>query len=108
MLTGDGPVVIDWTRAAVGPAGADVATTWLLMGAAEVPGSRLDRAKVAAFRRLFLRAFLAKTDRSAAAGQLAAVRDLRRGDVRLVPSEIEAMSRIVERHGRVDPRQWGR
>jgi aminoglycoside phosphotransferase (APT) family kinase protein len=31
MLTADGPMVIDWTNAAVGPAAADVLNTWMVM-----------------------------------------------------------------------------
>jgi aminoglycoside phosphotransferase (APT) family kinase protein len=36
MLTDRGPVVIDWSNVAAGPAGADVAMAWLLMQTSEV------------------------------------------------------------------------
>jgi aminoglycoside phosphotransferase (APT) family kinase protein len=39
MLTGGGPVVIDWTNARVGPAGADVAMAYLIMGSATTSSS---------------------------------------------------------------------
>jgi aminoglycoside phosphotransferase (APT) family kinase protein len=36
MLTSGGPVVIDWTNAAAGPAGTDVAMAWLIMSSSEI------------------------------------------------------------------------
>ncbi len=36
MLTAGGPVVIDWTNGAAGPAGADVAMAYLIMASSEV------------------------------------------------------------------------
>jgi aminoglycoside phosphotransferase (APT) family kinase protein len=98
MLTADGPVVIDWTNAARGPAGADLAVTWLLTAAADAPGSVVERAAVTAFRQAFLRLFLARVDRSEAAAALPAVLDRRRRDPNLSPGELEAMARIVERN----------
>jgi aminoglycoside phosphotransferase (APT) family kinase protein len=38
MLTSRGPVVIDWTNAAAGPAGADVAMAYLIMASSETDG----------------------------------------------------------------------
>ena len=40
LLGPDGPVLIDWTNARRGPAGADAATTHLLMAGVEVHGPR--------------------------------------------------------------------
>ena len=45
MLTPDGPLVIDWTNAAKGPPGADLAVMWLLTAAAEAPGSAWERGR---------------------------------------------------------------
>jgi aminoglycoside phosphotransferase (APT) family kinase protein len=98
MLTSDGPIVIDWTNAARGPAGADLAVTWLLMAAAEAPGSAAERMAVAAFRRAYVRFFLAQVDRAEAAAALPAVLEHRRHDQNMSPSELEAMARIVERN----------
>ncbi len=60
LLSPSGPVIIDWTNAARGPAAADVADAWLVISAAGVPGSRSRAALVAAaqgtFARLFRRA----------------------------------------------------
>lgn len=60
LLTRSGPVVIDWTNAARGPAEVDVADAWLVMSAGSMPGGRLQAAVVGAaqgtFARLFRRA----------------------------------------------------
>jgi aminoglycoside phosphotransferase (APT) family kinase protein len=60
LLTPTGPVIIDWTSAARGPAELDVADTWLITTAARLPGPAWRAAPVAAaqgaFARLFRRA----------------------------------------------------
>ncbi len=60
LLGPAGPVVIDWTNAARGPAAVDVADAWLVISAARPPGTRMQSAIVAAaqgtFARLFRRA----------------------------------------------------
>jgi aminoglycoside phosphotransferase (APT) family kinase protein len=100
LLTADGPVVIDWTNASVGPAGADVAVTWLLIGAAQPPTGRIERLLVTALRKLFVRAFLGATDRDAAAGCLSVALEHRCRDANLSREELAAMDRLVARQGR--------
>jgi aminoglycoside phosphotransferase (APT) family kinase protein len=60
ILTADGPMIIDWEGAARGPAIADVAMTWVIVGFSDVPGPRLEafvaRTVQAAFTRAFVRA----------------------------------------------------
>lgn len=60
LLGAGGPVVIDWTNAARGPAELDVADAWLVISTGSVPGSRLQAPVVGAaqgtFARLFRRA----------------------------------------------------
>jgi aminoglycoside phosphotransferase (APT) family kinase protein len=97
MLGPDGPVVIDWSNAAVGPGAADVAEAWLLMGAAGVPGSAIDRVTTAVFRPLLVRAFLASTDRDAAAQWLPAALARRRRDPNMSAAELAAMTKLVDR-----------
>ncbi len=98
MLTASGPVVIDWSNAASGPAGADLAGTWLLLGAGDPGGSVFDRAVTAAGRQLYLRCFLAEVDRPAAQRHLRATLDLRRGDPNMSPAELDTMARIIEKN----------
>jgi aminoglycoside phosphotransferase (APT) family kinase protein len=59
MLTSRGPVVIDWTNARAGAAGADVAMAFLLMASSEVDGLPLPvRPVLSAVRSELLRFFL--------------------------------------------------
>lgn len=60
MLTPSGPVVIDWTNAAAGPAGADVAMTWVILASSDADGlPRLLGPVIGRSRRVFLRQFRA-------------------------------------------------
>jgi Ser/Thr protein kinase RdoA (MazF antagonist) len=64
MLTPRGPVVIDWSNAGMGPRGADVATTWVLLTIGEADDIPVVlRPFVGAIRRRLLRRFLAGVDR---------------------------------------------
>lgn len=59
MLTSRGPVVIDWSNRAVGPAGADVAIGYLIMACSEVDDvPLLIRPIVSSVRATFVRHFL--------------------------------------------------
>jgi len=100
LLTTEGPVVIDWTNASVGPAGADLAVTWLLLAAANPPTSAVERLAVLGLRRCFVAAFLRAADRDAAARCLAVALEHRRRDPNLSAGELASMSRVVDRHGR--------
>jgi hypothetical protein len=57
ILTADGPRIIDWEGAARGPAVADVAMTWVIVGFSDVAG--LTSAGVRTVQALFTRSFLA-------------------------------------------------
>jgi aminoglycoside phosphotransferase (APT) family kinase protein len=60
IFTAGGPVIIDWEGAARGPAIADVAMTWVIIGFSDIPGPRLRvavaRSVQASFTRSFARA----------------------------------------------------
>jgi aminoglycoside phosphotransferase (APT) family kinase protein len=86
ILTGDGPVIIDWERAARGPAAADVAMTWAIVAFSEIPGSRAEVAAGRAGRSVFTRAFTRAAGPVEPAWQLAAIRQ-RLGSRNLLPSE---------------------
>jgi len=66
LLSPDGPVVIDWTNACRGPAGADVADAWLVLASAKPEGGIAMQA-VAKLRGIFLSRFLHHAGRAAAA-----------------------------------------
>jgi len=97
VLTADGPMVIDWSNAAVGVSGLDAANTWLTLAAGQPDGSAVMRSFVAAGRRFFVWRFLTATDRDAAVAQLPAALDLRLRDPNLLPDERATMQALVDR-----------
>jgi tRNA A-37 threonylcarbamoyl transferase component Bud32 len=94
MLTADGPVVIDWSNAVVGPAGADVAMAWLIMASSEVddlaPWIRL---AVGAVRQVLVRRFRAAV-RDDPAPYLAEVARYRMTDPNVRPAEADRLRRL--------------
>ncbi|MGH7918575.1 MAG: phosphotransferase, partial [Candidatus Dormibacteraceae bacterium] len=97
MLSPQGPVVVDWTNAGRGPAGLDVADTWLVLAAAEIPGDRWTRLAVGAVRRRLIRRFLAAAGREEAAACLERVAGRRAQDPHLSPEERAAMRDLAAR-----------
>jgi aminoglycoside phosphotransferase (APT) family kinase protein len=98
ILSPQGPVVIDWTRAHAGPIGSDPATTWCLIHAADAPVTgTIDRAIATAGRRLLLRAFLTATDRDVARRALPAVVERRQEDANLSEAEKQRMVDLLAR-----------
>ena len=97
MLTGAGPVVIDWSNAAVGAAGLDAANTWLTLTAGQPEGSVVMRSVVAVGRRFFVHRFVAATDRDLATRQLPSALELRLCDTNQSPGELAAMRSLVDR-----------
>ncbi|HXB49128.1 MAG TPA: phosphotransferase [Streptosporangiaceae bacterium] len=93
MLTSRGPVVIDWSNARSGPAGADVAMAYLIMASSEVNDlPLLVRGTVGALRGAFIRQFLlaAKDD---PAPHIARVARHRMTDRNVRPSEADWLAR---------------
>jgi aminoglycoside phosphotransferase (APT) family kinase protein len=98
MLTPDGPVVIDWSNGAAGPAGADVAMAALIMEVSEVDDlPRLVRLVAGQIRRTFVRHFMRGV--SADPGPYLSQAALRRIEDRNVrPAEIEQLRRRIGEH----------
>jgi aminoglycoside phosphotransferase (APT) family kinase protein len=93
ILTADGLRIIDWEGAARGPAAADVAMTWVIVGFSSVPGGGLTAAKVRAMQALFTRSFLraaGPVDRS----WLAVAIRQRLADPHLLPPERVRLERL--------------
>jgi aminoglycoside phosphotransferase (APT) family kinase protein len=99
VLGAGGPIVIDWSNAALGPTGLDAANTWLTMAAGRPSGSWWTRTVVALGRRVMLWRYLAAIDRPRAMERLSTAFDQRRTDPNLRADELDAMRRLVERHG---------
>lgn len=98
VLVGEsGPVVIDWTNAAHGPAAADEAQTWLVVATSEIPAGRLERPLLNGARHLFLRALVARFDRAAAVALLPEVARERAEDRNVTDAERARIERFAAR-----------
>ncbi len=97
IMSPRGPVVIDWTNARRGDPLFDVALTWILLGAAQPPESRLARAVVEPFRGVFLRSFLRHFDRATLSERLGAAVEWKASDAHMSAVEVEAMRTIARR-----------
>jgi aminoglycoside phosphotransferase (APT) family kinase protein len=94
ILTGDGPLIIDWEGAARGPALADVAMSWVVIAFSEVPGRETVAAVIRQIQDEFGREFLR------AAGPvdrrwLEAAMRLRLDDRHLLPPERERLELVL-------------
>lgn len=96
ILSGSGPMLIDWQGAVAGPPAADVAHTWLLLRTSVVPGPPLQRAVGTVGQRLFARTFLARVDATAAIGALPMVGARRLQDPTLLEVEAARIRRLVK------------
>jgi aminoglycoside phosphotransferase (APT) family kinase protein len=94
ILTPNGPMIIDWEGATCGPAVADVAMTWVIIGFSDIPGPRLravaGRGVQAAFTRSFVRAAGPIDD----AWRQTAIR-YRLADHNLLPAEAARLKRLA-------------
>ena len=98
ILTGSGPVVIDWPNAARGPGAVDVAHTWIVIRCSVPPTGGYRRALAVAGRGLFLDRFLRRVDRAAAEAALAAAGTYRLSNRTLPEGELAAVRRMLRRH----------
>jgi aminoglycoside phosphotransferase (APT) family kinase protein len=95
MLTSGGPVVIDWTNAAAGPAGTDVAMAWLIMSSSEVDDVPWWlRPAVGTVRGVLVRRFRAAA-RDDPAPYLAQVARYRMKDPNVRPAEAARLRRLA-------------
>ncbi len=88
MLMAGGPVVIDWTNAAAGPAGADVALADLIMATSDIDDLP------AWLRRIFLRGFR-RAVRDDPGSYLAGAARYRLADANIRPNEAERVRRLA-------------
>lgn len=95
MLTADGPVVIDWTNAIAGPAGADTAMALLIMRTSEVDGLPVPvRLVASAVRRTLVGRFEA-TVAANPAPYIAAIAARRLLDPNVRPAEAAKLRLII-------------
>jgi aminoglycoside phosphotransferase (APT) family kinase protein len=98
ILTGGGPVIIDWEGAARGPAIADIAMTWVIIGFSDVPGSGLSAAVTRGGQQAFTRAFVRAAGPLDEGWRLSAVRQ-RLTDPNLLPTEAARLEKLLARAG---------
>jgi len=91
ILASRGPVLIDWTNARRGAGAADVAATWLVLAAAELP----DASQLSDVREMFVREFLDRFDLAPVRAILPAVAAWKCEDRNMRPMEIATMRRLV-------------
>jgi aminoglycoside phosphotransferase (APT) family kinase protein len=99
IMSGTGPVVIDWTNAARGDPAVDVALAWSLMAAGSPPTGRLLGAVVERARAPLLNGFLRPFDLDDIRRVLKDVVAWKCLDPHMSPSEQARMWRLVEESG---------
>jgi Ser/Thr protein kinase RdoA (MazF antagonist) len=96
VLTAGGPVVIDWSGASAGPAGADVAMAYLIMASSDVDTAPpWLRPAVGGLRRVLLRQFRAAA-RDDPGPYLARAARHRMNDPNVRPAEAARLLRLAE------------
>jgi aminoglycoside phosphotransferase (APT) family kinase protein len=98
MLTADGPVVFDWSNAALGPAAADVADAWIVAAAGTVEGPWWLRIAGERLRRRFVDRFVDGCGRAAAIALLPALGEHRLGDRNMRPEEVARIRQLLARY----------
>jgi aminoglycoside phosphotransferase (APT) family kinase protein len=95
LIGPDGPVVIDWTNARGGDALFDVALTWVLMAAGEIPGHRVQARLMGLARGRLVAGFLADVDRQAVTALLRSVVEWKVTDPHMSAVEQQRMWQVV-------------
>jgi aminoglycoside phosphotransferase (APT) family kinase protein len=94
ILTGNGPVIIDWEGASSGPAVADIAMTWAVIGFSDIPGSRLKATAARGVQAALTRAFVRAAGPIDESWRLTAIRQ-RLTDPNVLPSEAARLAKLV-------------
>jgi len=95
MLSSEGPVVLDWTRASRGDPLVDVATTWVLLASGEVNHSRLEALIVNLGRKALLNAYLKPFSNSGVVSVLSDVVAWKSQDPNMTASEVNRMRALL-------------
>ena len=95
MLTPDGPVVIDWSNVALGPAPADVAQSWIIAATSTVDGGKAIAAMVRLVRGRLVDRFVDGCGRAAAIAMVPVVAEYRLADRNVRPEEADRIRHLV-------------
>jgi aminoglycoside phosphotransferase (APT) family kinase protein len=94
MLTPNGPVIIDWEGARFGPAAADIAMTWIIIGFSDIPLPRFQALAARGVQALFTRAFMRAAGPLDDSWQQLAIRH-RLADPHLLPTEAARLEKLA-------------
>jgi hypothetical protein len=94
ILTGRGPMIIDWEGTARGPAIADVALTWAIIGFSEIPLPPVRGAAARMVQGAFTRSFVRAAGPLDQAWRTTAIR-MRLTDPNVLPSEADRMRKLL-------------
>jgi tRNA A-37 threonylcarbamoyl transferase component Bud32 len=95
LMTGCGPMVIDWSTAARGDPVTDVAMTWVLMAAGEIPAGPIRAALIGHLRTRFVNRFLADFESEQVRCLLRKVVEWKMQDENMTTREKRAMWALV-------------
>jgi tRNA A-37 threonylcarbamoyl transferase component Bud32 len=96
LMTRSGPVVIDWANAAAGDGPTDVALTWVLVKAGEIPTGRVRATVMGWFREAFVAAFLGGFDLAPVRPCLRSVVEWKVRDPNMSPVECRTMRAMAD------------
>jgi hypothetical protein len=99
MLTGEGPVVIDWPNAVRGEGTVDVALTWVLMASGGIPFGRVKAAVLGRGRALLVNSFLRDFDLATVRPHLADIVEWKVKDPNMTDVERRAMWQLATSRG---------
>ena len=94
ILTAKGPVIIDWEGAARGPAAADLAMTWVIIGFSDIPLPPVQAAAARGVQTALTRSFVRAAGPIDEKSRRAAIRR-RLADPHLLPSEANRLERLA-------------
>jgi aminoglycoside phosphotransferase (APT) family kinase protein len=97
MMSSRGPIVIDWPNAVRGDPNTDVAATWTLMSAAEVPMNGLKGRLTGVIRAQLIRGFIAEFDAAAVGSEVDEVVTWKSLDKNMSASEVSGMREFARR-----------
>jgi tRNA A-37 threonylcarbamoyl transferase component Bud32 len=97
MVTAQGPMVIDWCNAVRGDSNTDVAVTWTLLSAGEVPTRGLKGKLVGVIRSRLIHGFIGSFDRNAIRPEVEAIVTWKSRDTNMSMSEIASMRNFARR-----------
>jgi aminoglycoside phosphotransferase (APT) family kinase protein len=95
MLSSEGPMVVDWTRASRGDPLVDVAATWVLLASGEVSDHQLQAGIVKIGRRVLLNAYLQPFSGSGVDSVLREVVEWKSQDPNMTASEVARMRALL-------------